>query len=155
MAAWTTVAGQTLVAVRTLSMLWGLVAMLAWFLIVRKLAEPDGVRPALFMAALLAVHLGHMTSPAELEAVFEMVTTHGYRSVTGGALRRVAPGEPADLIILDAATPVEALRLMPVPLYVVRRGRIVVRGEPARITVQSPDGGRTVRFRREEHSAVE
>jgi len=40
------------------------------------------------------------------------------------------------------------LRLMPVPLYVVRRGRIVVRGEPARITVQTPDGGRTVRFRR-------
>jgi hypothetical protein len=35
---------------------------------------------------------------------------------------------------------------MPVPLYVVRRGRIVVRSEPARITVNTPEGERTVRF---------
>ncbi len=115
---------------------------------------PLGTGSMLF-AALLAVHLGHMTSPAELDAVFEMVTTHGYRSVTGGVPRRIAPGEPADLVILDAVSPVEALRLMPVPLYVVRRGRIVVQSEPARITVQTPDGGRTVRFRREQRSAVQ
>ena len=49
------VAGTSLFAVRTFSMMWGLVALVAWFLMVRKLAEPDGTRPALFMAALLAV----------------------------------------------------------------------------------------------------
>src|SRR5882724_8279946 len=54
-AGWTFIAGASLLAVRTLSMLWGLVALAAWFLIVRKFAEPDGMRPALFMAALLAI----------------------------------------------------------------------------------------------------
>jgi cytosine deaminase len=67
---------------------------------------PLGTGSMLF-AALLAVHLGHMTSPAELAAVFEIGTTHGYRTVTGGVPRRIAPGEPADLIVLDAASPVE------------------------------------------------
>src|SRR5438552_11774787 len=54
-AGWTFIAGTSLFAVRTLSMMWGLVALAAWFLIVRKLAEPDGMRPALFMAFLLAI----------------------------------------------------------------------------------------------------
>jgi hypothetical protein len=54
-AGWTWVAGTSLYAVRTLSMLWGLVALAAWYLIVRKLADPDGTRAALFMAGLLAI----------------------------------------------------------------------------------------------------
>jgi hypothetical protein len=54
-AGWTFIGGTSLFAVRTLSMLWGLVALAAWFLFVRKLAEPGGLRPALFMAALLAM----------------------------------------------------------------------------------------------------
>jgi hypothetical protein len=54
-AGWSIIAGASLYAVRTLSMMWGLVAMAAWFLIVRKLAAPEGMRPALFMAGLLAI----------------------------------------------------------------------------------------------------
>ena len=54
-AAWSFLAGTSLLAVRTLSMMWGLLALAAWFLTVRKLAEPDGTRAALFMAGLLAI----------------------------------------------------------------------------------------------------
>src|SRR5215831_3809307 len=54
-AGWTFIAGTSLYAVRTLSTLWGLVALASWILIVRKLAAPDGIRPALFMAGLLAL----------------------------------------------------------------------------------------------------
>ena len=54
-AGWSFVAGRGLMAVRTLSLLWGLVGLGAWFLAVRKLAEPEGTRAALFMAGLLAV----------------------------------------------------------------------------------------------------
>ena len=55
-AGWSFIAGTSLFAVRTLSMMWGLVALGAWFLIVRKLAEPeDSMRPALFMVALLGI----------------------------------------------------------------------------------------------------
>jgi hypothetical protein len=54
-AGWSMVAGTSLYAVRFLSTLWGLIALGAWFLIVRKLAEPDSIRPALFMAGLLAI----------------------------------------------------------------------------------------------------
>ena len=53
--AWSFIAGTSLMAVRSLSMAWGLVALAAWFLSVRKLAGPDGLRPALFMAGLLAI----------------------------------------------------------------------------------------------------
>ena len=54
-AAWSLLAGTGLMAVRALSTLWGLWALAAWFLAVRKLAAPDGTRAALFMAGLLAV----------------------------------------------------------------------------------------------------
>src|SRR5437764_694611 len=52
-AGWTFIAGTSLMAVRTLSAMWGLLALAAWFVIVFKLS--DSVRPALFMAGLLAV----------------------------------------------------------------------------------------------------
>jgi hypothetical protein len=64
-AAWSFVAGSSLMAVRTLSTLWGLVALAAWFLTVRKLAEPYGSRAAIFMAALLAIDFQFQWSAAQ------------------------------------------------------------------------------------------
>ena len=46
-------------------------------------------------------------------------------------LFRAAAGRHADLVILRASKPAEALRLRPSRLYVIRRGEIIARSQPA------------------------
>ena len=47
------------------------------------------------------------------------------------------PGCHADLVVLQAADPIEAIRLKPARLFVVRRGRVIAESSPAvsRVTI--------------------
>ena len=48
---------------------------------------------------------------------------------------RLRPGDPADLVVYDAPTDVDALRLVAPRTLVMRGGRVLARTEPARTTV--------------------
>jgi cytosine deaminase len=48
----------------------------------------------------------------------------------------IAQGNPADLIVLNAATEMDALRLLPECLWVIRRGKVIATTSPARSRVE-------------------
>ena len=76
--------------------------------------------------AFMGLHVAQMTSPAEMQRCFDMVTQDNARimHLDGYGL---APGKMASLVILDAGSAIEALRLRPDRLCVISKGRIISR----------------------------
>lgn len=74
--------------------------------------------------AFMGLHVAQMTHPAEMARCFTMVTEHNaaIMGLEGYGLR---PGCTASLVVLDAATPTEALRLRPDRLCVISKGKVV------------------------------
>jgi len=85
-------------------------------------------------AAFVLVHLGQMSGDAQLRRLIEMTTTNPARAlrVPDYGLRL---GGPADLVVFDAPTEADALRLVAPRTLVLRGGKVVARSEPARHTV--------------------
>ncbi len=80
--------------------------------------------------AHMAVHVGQMTSQTAIAACFEAVTTHSAK-LMGLEGYGIAVGCKADMVLLQAASPVEAIRLRATRLAVIRAGRVIAR-TPAR-----------------------
>jgi len=74
--------------------------------------------------AHMGLHLAHMTGQAQMRACFRAVTEHGARVMDLEGYG-IAPGCRGDLVVLQARDPVEAIRLRPPRLWVVRRGRVI------------------------------
>jgi cytosine/creatinine deaminase len=74
--------------------------------------------------AFMGLHVAQMTSPDEMARCFDMVTT---QNATIMNLRDygLRVGAQANLVVLDAGGPVEALRLRPDRLVVVSKGKLV------------------------------
>jgi cytosine deaminase len=89
-------------------------------------------------------HMLHFSSPAQVAACFEAVTVSA-RRVMGLPDAGVAEGAPADLALVDAADPVEAVRRRPVRRAVIRRGAVVAETAPARPRLSLPGRPETVR----------
>jgi cytosine deaminase len=85
-------------------------------------------------AAFVLVHLGQMSGDDELRQLIEMITANPAAAlgVPGYGLR---PGGPADLVVFDAPSEADALRLIAPRTLVLRGGRVVARSAPARRTV--------------------
>ena len=80
--------------------------------------------------AFLASHLLWMTTAADMETLYDMVTT---RAAAAMGLHDFAlrPGAPANLVVLDAPNVLEALRQHAAPAHVISHGRVV---EPEKMT---------------------
>lgn len=76
--------------------------------------------------AQMGLHVGQMTGRAEMLACFDAVTVNGARAL-GLDGYGLEPGCRADLVVLQCRSPVEALRLRPARLYVIRGGRVIAR----------------------------
>jgi cytosine deaminase len=85
--------------------------------------------------AHMGLHVGQMTGIAEMKACFAAVTTNGAKALN---LRGygIAPGNQADLVVLQAADAVEALRLRPARLAVIRRGQVIAETPAVAATVK-------------------
>lgn len=79
--------------------------------------------------ASMGLHVAQMTSQAGMQACFDAVTVNAAR-VLGLEGYGLAPGCHGDLVLLQARSPIEALRLRPPRLLVVRRGHVLSRCEP-------------------------
>ena len=79
--------------------------------------------------AHMAIHVGQMTGRDAMRACFAAVTTVPAR-IMGLDGYGLAPGCHADLVILQARDPIEAIRLRPPRLYVIRRGRVISETAP-------------------------
>lgn len=88
--------------------------------------------------AAMGAHVGHLMGEADLRGCFDAVTGDAAR-VIGLDGYGLAVGQPADLVVLQAADPIEALRLRPARLAVLRAGRVIA-ATPPRVTTLDLDG---------------
>ncbi|MEU5270317.1 amidohydrolase family protein [Streptomyces hygroscopicus] len=86
----------------------------------------------LLAVAQLGALLGHRTGHDQLREMVSLVTDSGARLLRLGEGYGIREGAPADFVVLDAADPIEALRLLPARLHVFRGGREVARSQPSR-----------------------
>jgi cytosine deaminase len=93
--------------------------------------------------AAMGLHVGQMTSQARMRACFDAVTVNAAR-VLGLPADGLVVGAPADCVLLQARSPVEALRLRATRLLVVRRGQVVARTPAATAALALPGRPATV-----------
>ena len=79
--------------------------------------------------AQMGLHVAQMTSPAQTAACFDAVTVNGAK-VMGIERHGLAVGGDANLVLLQARSVVEAVRLRATRLLVLRRGKRVARSAP-------------------------
>ena len=85
-------------------------------------------------AAFVLVHLGQMSGDAELRQLIEMITTNSARTL-GVPDYGLRVGGPADLVVFDAPSEADALRLVAPRTLVLRDGKVLARAAPATHTV--------------------
>jgi cytosine deaminase len=74
--------------------------------------------------AFLASHLLWMTTSAEMETLYDMITVNAAQAI-GLENFGLRLGAPANLVVLNAPNVLEALRSHAAPAYVINRGRFV------------------------------
>ena len=79
--------------------------------------------------AHMAIHVAQMTSLGGIAHAYASVTTNAAKilHLDGYGLE---PGCRADLVMLQAADPFEAIRLKAARLLVIRRGKVIARSVP-------------------------
>ncbi|MFN4011722.1 MAG: amidohydrolase family protein [Pannonibacter sp.] len=100
--------------------------------------------------AFMGLHVAQMTHPEEMARCFRMVTEDNatIMNLEGYGLK---PGCMASLVVLDAGTPTEALRLRPDRLAVISKGKVVA--ERTRNDARLSLAGRPATVRRR-HAAI-
>jgi cytosine deaminase len=84
--------------------------------------------------AHMTVHVAQMTGLREIDACFDMISVNGARSLNV-ADYGITVGNPANLVVLDASTPFDALRYQAIPLYVISQGNVIARNAPAQMGI--------------------
>jgi cytosine deaminase len=84
--------------------------------------------------AQMGLHVAQMTSQAQMQSCFDAVTVNAAR-VMGLVDYGLTPGCQADFVLLQARSAVEALRLRPPRLRVIRRGRLLASTPPVVATL--------------------
>jgi cytosine deaminase len=85
-------------------------------------------------AAFVLAHYGQMSGAGELRRLIQMITENPARAL-GLESYGLRPGGSADLVVFDAPTEMDAIRLVPRRRLVLRGGKVVARTEPAVTTV--------------------
>ena len=85
-------------------------------------------------SAFVAVHYAQMSGQAELESLFDMITTRPAEAL-GIRDYGLREGNAADLVVFAAPSEMDALRLVAPRRLVLRAGKVVARTEPAQTTV--------------------
>jgi cytosine deaminase len=98
--------------------------------------------------ASMGLHVAQMTSQAGMRACFDAVTLHNAR-ILGLQGYGLEPGCQADFVLLQARSPVEALRLRAQRLVVVRAGEVIARSPVAAVELLLPGRPASVDFTRQ------
>ena len=108
-------------------------------------------RGSMLQAANLLLHTAHLSGRAQIPQLFDMITINSARTLGVEGEYGIEQGKPADLVVLNAPSELEALRLLPECLWVIRRGKVVASTTPARCRVELGGGSEELDFRRGEH----
>jgi cytosine deaminase len=79
--------------------------------------------------AWIAAHACHMTDRAGLRGCFDAVTTDPAR-IMGLGGDGLVPGAPANLVLLEATDPIDAIRTRATRTHVIRRGKLICETAP-------------------------
>jgi cytosine deaminase len=96
--------------------------------------------------AHMGLHVAQMTSQAAMHACFLAVTETPAR-ILGLERYGIAPGCNADLVLLDAADTIDAIRLRAARRVVIRRGRVVAESPRAQARLHLPGRPEEATFR--------
>ncbi|MGZ3183323.1 MAG: amidohydrolase family protein [Telluria sp.] len=96
--------------------------------------------------AHMGLHVAQMTSQDGMRQCFRAVTDAPAR-ILGLEGYGIAPGCHADLVLLDAADPIEAIRLRAGRRLVLRRGQVLAEAPPATTHMHVTGRPQTVNFR--------
>lgn len=96
--------------------------------------------------AHMGLHVAQMTGQAAMRQCFEAVTATPAR-ILGLQDYGIEPGCKADLVLLDAGGPVEAIRLRAARRLVLKGGEIVSEAPPARASLHLPGRPQEIDFR--------
>jgi cytosine deaminase len=99
--------------------------------------------------AHMGLHVAQMTGADGMRACFEAVTTAPAR-ILGLDDLGIAIGNRADMVLLQARDPVEAIRLRATRLAVIRGGRVIARAAPATSKLDLPGRPASVDWRQRE-----
>jgi cytosine deaminase len=102
--------------------------------------------------AHMGLHVAQMTGLDAMHQCFLAVTETPAR-ILGLAGYGLAPGCHADLVVLDAGSTVEAIRLRAARRMVLRRGQVVAEGPRTRSRLFLPERPGQVDFRQASQSA--
>lgn len=97
--------------------------------------------------AHMGLHVGQMTGVEEIRACFDAVTVNAAKTLNLPGYG-IAPGCQADLLVLQAADPIEAIRLRAERLFVIRRGKILAEARPRETHVHLGEAGMKIDFTR-------
>lgn len=98
--------------------------------------------------AHMAIHAAHLTGYEQMRQCFLAVTENPAR-ILGLEGYGLEPGCYADLVVLQAADAVEAIRLKPACLYVFRRGRLIAQTPPVVAQLHLPERPTQLEFSRQ------
>jgi len=95
--------------------------------------------------ASMGLHVAQMTGVEQMQACFHAITEvpAAILGLEGYGLEK---GCNADLVILQAADPIEALRLKANRLFVIRRGKIIAQSEPLQSNLDLPGRPKSENF---------
>ncbi|HLS65973.1 MAG TPA: cytosine deaminase [Pseudogracilibacillus sp.] len=103
-----------------------------------NLMDPFGPlgKGSMLQAAHMLAHTAHMSGYEQMSALFDMITINGAKTLNIPNYG-IEIGHDANLIILDATTVQEAIRLTSECLYVIRNGNVISETKPAkrRVTI--------------------
>jgi cytosine deaminase len=102
----------------------------------------------LLHAANLALHFTYMSGVEEIPELLACATWRGARTLGVEDDYGIEEGKPADLVVFDAPTPLEVMRLMPARRWVIRCGRIVAETTPASTRLFHEGREETITFAR-------
>ncbi len=102
--------------------------------------------------ASMGLHVGQLTGLEEIKSCFAAVTANPAK-IMGLQNYGIAPGNHADLVVLQAPDAFDAIRLRAERLYVIRRGKILAQAAPRASQVHLPGGTATVDFTRTDLTA--
>jgi len=97
--------------------------------------------------AAMGLHVAQMTGQDAMRACFDAVTVNAAR-ILGLDGYGIAPGCRADFVLLQAADPIEAIRLRAARLKVIRGGKVIAESAPACATLHLPQRPSRVDWRR-------
>jgi cytosine deaminase len=93
-------------------------------------------RGDMLAAAQLALFLCHMSGYEEINDVLNLITINAAKALRIEDRYGIEEGKPADLLVLDAPSAFEALRLIPARLHVFKGGREIASTTPGRSIVR-------------------